>query len=199
MWTKVFWIFLPKLRFPNGNEMPKLSFTLGYYYITVEQNVVVTALMHLRLTLNASYRPQKPICSLILQLQGLKNYLIYVRHFFYICTRYTKRCPNPNPGRNVRNRPHPKTTLSPWCYLPNHKIFGYSEVFIWFRDGTIRSIHQEVWNSYHWYFSRKWSWHSHDYMSNCGLQLEINSGPILVFFFLNLFDRNIIGIISDLV
>ena len=25
-----------------------------------------------------------------------------------------------------------------WCYLKNHKSFGYSEVFIWFRDGTIR-------------------------------------------------------------
>ena len=37
------------------------------------------------------------------------------------------------------------------------------------------------------------SWHPNDYMSNCGLQLETNSsGPILVFF-LNLFDRNIIG------
>ena len=34
----------------------------------------------------------------------------------------------------------------------------------------------------------------HDYMSICGLQLEINSsGPISVFF-LNLFDRNIIGV-----
>ena len=49
--------------------------------------------------------------------------------------------PNPNPGRNVRNRPHPKTTLSPWCYLPNHKSFGYSEVLIWFKDGTIRGSH----------------------------------------------------------
>ena len=49
-------------------------------------------------------------------------------------------------------------------------------------------------NSYHQYFSRKWSWHTHDYMSICGLQLEMNSsGPILVFF-RNLFDRNIIGI-----
>ena len=34
---------------------------------------------------------------------------------------------------------------------------------------------------------------AHGHMSICGLQLEINSsGPILVFF-LNLFDRNIIG------
>ena len=40
--------------------------------------------------------------------------------------------------RNVRNRPHPKTTLLPWCYLPNHGRFGYSEVLTWFRDGTIR-------------------------------------------------------------
>ena len=31
--------------------------------------------------------------------------------------------------------------------------------------------------------ARKWSWHAHDHMSICGLQLEINSsGPILVFF-----------------
>ena len=37
-------------------------------------------------------------------------------------------------------------------------------------------------------------WHTHDYMSICGLRLEINSsGPILGFF-LNLFDRNIIGV-----
>ena len=35
---------------------------------------------------------------------------------------------NPNPGRNVRNRPHPKTTLLLRCYLPNHKSFGCSEV-----------------------------------------------------------------------
>ena len=38
--------------------------------------------------------------------------------------------------------------------------------------------------------------YTHDYMSNCGLQLQIDmysSGPILAFF-LNLFDRNIIGI-----
>ena len=26
-------------------------------------------------------------------------------------------------------------------YLPNHKSFGYSEVLIWFRDGTIRGGH----------------------------------------------------------
>ena len=44
------------------------------------------------------------------------------------------------------------------------------------------------------YFTRKWPWHTHDYMSICGLQLQINSsGPILVFF-LNLFDRNMIGV-----
>ena len=38
--------------------------------------------MHPQLTLNASFRLQKPIYSFILQLQGLKNCLIYVRHFF---------------------------------------------------------------------------------------------------------------------
>ena len=43
-------------------------------------------------------------------------------------------------------------------------------------------------------FLKKWSWHTHDHMSICGLQLEINnSGPILVFF-LNLSGRNVIGI-----
>ena len=36
------------------------------------------------------------------------------------------------------NRPYLKMTLSPWCYLPNHKSFGHSEVLMWFRDGTIR-------------------------------------------------------------
>ena len=35
----------------------------------------------------------------------------------------------------------PKTTLLSWCYLPNHKSFGYSEVLIWFRDGTVRGGH----------------------------------------------------------
>ena len=37
-----------------------------------------------------------------------------------------------------------KTKLSSWYYLPNHKSFGYSEVLVWFRDGTIRRVHQEV-------------------------------------------------------
>ena len=31
-------------------------------------------------------------------------------------------------------------TLSAWCYLPNHKRFGYSKVLIWFRHGTIRGV-----------------------------------------------------------
>ena len=38
----------------------------------------------------------------------------------------------------------PKPTLLPWCYLPNHNRFGYCEVLIWFRDGTIRGGHWEV-------------------------------------------------------
>ena len=43
-------------------------------------------------------------------------------------------------------------------------------------------------------FLKKMVMATHDHMSICGLQLEINSsGPILVFF-LNLFDRNIIGV-----
>ena len=37
-----------------------------------------------------------------------------------------------------------KTTLLPWCYLPNHNKFGYSEVLIWFKDGTIRGGHWEL-------------------------------------------------------
>jgi hypothetical protein len=35
----------------------------------------------------------------------------------------------------------PPAMLSPYCYLPNHKSFGYSEVLIWFRDGTFRVGH----------------------------------------------------------
>ena len=38
------------------------------------------------------------------------------------------------------------------------------------------------------------SWHTHDYTSVCGLQLEINSSEIILVFFLNRFDRNIIGV-----
>ena len=32
-------------------------------------------------------------------------------------------------------------THLPWCYLPNDKSFGHSEVLMWFRDGTIRGGH----------------------------------------------------------
>ena len=37
---------------------------------------------------------------------------------------------NLNPRRNVRKLPHLRTTFLPWCYLPNHKSFGYSEVLM---------------------------------------------------------------------
>ena len=52
--------------------------------------------------------------------------------------------PEPECGTKRPKPKRPKTTLSPWRYLPNHKSFGYSEVLIWFRDATIRGSHWEV-------------------------------------------------------
>ena len=37
-----------------------------------------------------------------------------------------------------------RQTLLQWRYLPKHKSFGYSEVLICFRNGTIRGGHWEV-------------------------------------------------------
>ena len=48
--------------------------------------------------------------------------------------------PKPQSGTKRPKLTTPKTTLSPWCYLPNHKSFGYSEVLIWFSDGTILGV-----------------------------------------------------------
>ena len=83
--------------------------------------------------------------------------------------------PEPESGTKRPKPPHPKTRLSPWCHLPNHKSFDYSEVLICMV--AIRKCETPITN-----ISQE-SWHTHDYMSICGLQLEINSsGPILVFF-----------------
>ena len=50
--------------------------------------------------------------------------------------------PEPESGTK---RPKPITlkndAFAIWCYLPNHKSFGYSEVFVWFVDATIRGGH----------------------------------------------------------
>ena len=52
--------------------------------------------------------------------------------------------PEPESGTKGSNWPHPNMTLSPQCYLPNHKRFGLFEVLKWFRDGAFRDGHWEV-------------------------------------------------------
>jgi hypothetical protein len=44
--------------------------------------------------------------------------------------------PEPQSGTKRPKLTTPKNDAFAICYLPNHKSFRYSEMLIWFRDGT---------------------------------------------------------------